>query len=316
MASPANIEPTPQSPSRMPVSSRWPVASSAAGTATSTAPTDRPQSTKTAMSTRTPGPRSGAGEVARDSPRAGATRARSGCAAKARSPTSRKAAQASHGDAGRPRADARDDEDGTADVDDLEQRALHRVGGVAAVRRCRAAPATARACTRRPAAGGAGDGRGGEDRAERGAVGEQRRARRSAAAASGAPTRRTSVCPRRSTTRASAGLESAEGDRVGARRQAALGVGAGELLGVQDEQQPERAHGQPRDARGEEEAEGAGGAQDVTHARQGDDRRRACETIRFRPYPWRGSARRPRGRAGCACSRARRRSRSASRRCR
>ena len=48
----------PTAPSRTPVSSRWPVASSAAGTTTSTAPTDRPQSTKTATSTRTPGPRS------------------------------------------------------------------------------------------------------------------------------------------------------------------------------------------------------------------------------------------------------------------
>ena len=55
----------PIAPSRTPVSSRWPVASSAAGTTTSTAPIDRPQSTKTATSTRTPGPRSAPGEVAR-----------------------------------------------------------------------------------------------------------------------------------------------------------------------------------------------------------------------------------------------------------
>ena len=87
-----------------------------------------------------------------------------------------------------------------------------------------------------------------------------------AAAASGAPMRRTSVWPRRSTIRASAGFDSAEGDGVGAGREAALGVGPGQLLGVQDEQQPERAHGQPRHAGGDEEAEGAGGTQDVAHA--------------------------------------------------
>ena len=93
MASPATIEPTPHSPSMTPVSSRWPVASSAAGTATSTAPTDRPQSTKTAMSTRTPGPRS-APVRSRVTSACGRHAREIGLAAKVRSPTSRKAAQA------------------------------------------------------------------------------------------------------------------------------------------------------------------------------------------------------------------------------
>ena len=93
MASPASIEPTPHSPSITPVSSRWPVVSSTAGTATSTAPTDSPQRTKTATSTRTPGPRS-APVRSRVTSACGRHAREIGCAAKARSPTSRKAAQA------------------------------------------------------------------------------------------------------------------------------------------------------------------------------------------------------------------------------
>ena len=314
MASPAIIEPTPHRPSMTPVSSRWPVASSAAGTATSTAPTDRPQSTKTAMSTRTPGPRS-APVRSRVMPRVRAPRARDRVGGEGEVAGEQEGRAGGHGDAGRPRADAGDDDERAADVDDLEQRALHRVGGVAAVRAVeqdRPQRAHARADRR---LGGAGDGRGGEDRAERGAVGKHGqhddrggRQRRSEAQDERLPAAVDDAGEGR--------VGEAERDRVGARREAALGVGPGELLGVQDEQQPERAHGQPRHARGDEEGEGARSAQDVTHARQGDDRRRARETIRLRPYPWPGSARPPRGRAGCACSRARRRSRSASRRCR
>ena len=91
-ATPASIDPTPQKPSSSPVSSRWPIASSVAGTTTSTAPIDSPISAKTAKSTRTPPPRS-APVRSRAGARCGRQPREAGCAEKARSPASRAPAQ-------------------------------------------------------------------------------------------------------------------------------------------------------------------------------------------------------------------------------
>ena len=87
-ATPASIDPTPQKPSSSPVRSRWPIASSVAGTTTSTAPIDSPISAKTAKSTRTPPPRS-APVRSRAGARCGRQPREAGWAEKARSPASR-----------------------------------------------------------------------------------------------------------------------------------------------------------------------------------------------------------------------------------
>jgi hypothetical protein len=213
----------------------------------------------------------------------------------------------------RPRADPGHDGQRAADVHDLEHRALERVGRVATVgaveqHRPQRAHAGADGGLAR-----AGDGRGGEYRAERGAVGE-RREDDDRGGRQGRPDAQDERLPAAVDDARERGIRDAQGDRVGAGREAALRVGPGDLLGVQDQQQPERAHGQPCHARGGEEAEGAGGAQDVAHGARVASPRRTRETIRLRPYPWRGSARRPRARGARAWCRARRRSRSASRR--
>ena len=95
-----------------------------------------------------------------------------GLAAKVRSPTSRKTAQAAIAAPVDHEPMPGHDEDRAADVDDLEQGALHRVRGVAAVRAVEQhRPQRAHARAHR-GLGCAGDRRRGEDRAERGTVGE------------------------------------------------------------------------------------------------------------------------------------------------
>ena len=111
-----------------------------------------------------------------------------------------------HRAAGRPGADAGDDQHGAADVDDLERRALHRIGGVAAVGGVEQhRPQRAHACTHRrlAGAGAAAAARIAPSGAPSGSVASTT----IAAAASGAPIRSTRVWPRRSTTRASAGFD-------------------------------------------------------------------------------------------------------------
>ena len=109
---------------------------------------------------------------------------------------------------------------------------------------------------------GAGDDRAGDQRRRAGACRGAARRPPSPRRRSRAPTRRTSVWPVRSTSRASAGLEKPDRERVGGGDDPAARERAGQSCVLQDQQQPERAHRQPRDARGSRTAGArpAGGA--------------------------------------------------------